>query len=60
MPSPFLHDDGQNRAKYQAAKRWPAAVNNWGEMERWDFHVCKDSQMLRKELEWLNKESLKS
>lgn len=49
-----------DRAKYQSAKRWVNAVNNWGQMGRWDFQVCKDPQMLGKELEWLNKQSFKS
>jgi hypothetical protein len=40
-------------SKHQGAKRWVSAVNNWGKLGRWDFHVCKDPQMLGKELEWL-------
>jgi type III restriction enzyme len=55
MASLFRHHDDQNRAKYQAAKRWVSAVNNWGQMGRWDFYVCKDPQMLGKELGWLCK-----
>ncbi|GFO62333.1 BPTD_3080 family restriction endonuclease [Geomonas paludis] len=47
------HEDDQDRAKHQAAKRWVSAVNNWGELGRWQFHVCKDPQMLVRELEWL-------
>ena len=53
-------EDDQDRAKYQAAKRWVSAVNNWGQMGQWDFHVCRDPQMLGKELEWLSKESIMS
>jgi type III restriction enzyme len=47
------YEDDQDRAKHQAAKRWIKAVNNWGQLGQWDFHVCKDPQMLGKELEWL-------
>jgi type III restriction enzyme len=43
----------QDRAKHQAARRWAEAVNNWGKLGRWDFHVCKDPQMLGRELEYL-------
>ena len=46
------HEDEQDRAKYQAAKRWISAVNNWGKLGTWSFHVCKDPQMLGKELGW--------
>ncbi|MDI6725903.1 MAG: hypothetical protein QMD32_02980 [Smithellaceae bacterium] len=45
--------DDRDLAKHQAAKRWCSAVNNWGELGRWAFHVCKDPQMLGKELAWL-------
>jgi type III restriction enzyme len=47
------HEDDQDRAKHQAAKRWISAVNNWGEQGRWQFHVCKDPQMPERELAWL-------
>jgi type III restriction enzyme len=50
------HEDDQDLAKHQAAKRWVSAVNNWGQLGRWLFHVCKDPQMLGRELEWLRKE----
>jgi type III restriction enzyme len=42
--------------KFQAAKRWVSAVNNWGRMGRWAFHVCKDPDSLRTEIEYLNKQ----
>jgi type III restriction enzyme len=45
----------QDRAKHQAARRWVQAVNNWGELGQWDFHVCKDPQLLGRELEYLVK-----
>jgi type III restriction enzyme len=31
-----------DHAKYQAARRWVSAVNNWGRLGRWDFMVCKE------------------
>jgi type III restriction enzyme len=49
------YEDDQDRAKHQATKRWVTAVNNWGQLGKWDFHVCRDPQMLGKELEWLCK-----
>ncbi len=45
----------QDRAKHQAAKRWVEAVNNWGKLDAWGFHVCKDPQMLGLELGYLVK-----
>jgi len=44
------HEDDQDRAKHQAARRWVAAVNHWGKLGHWDFHVCRDPQLLDKEL----------
>ena len=43
----------QDRAKHQAAKRWVTAVNNWGKLGRWAFHVNKDPQMLIQEIRHL-------
>ena len=40
----------QVHAKHAAAKRWIAAVNNWGKLKKWEFHVCRDPQLLREEL----------
>jgi type III restriction enzyme len=31
-----------DHAKYQAARRWVSAVNNWGRLGRWDFMVRRD------------------
>lgn len=31
----------QDRAKYEAARRWARAVTHWGEMGRWVFEPCK-------------------
>ncbi len=43
----------QDAAKHEAARRWVSAVNNWGEMGRWEFHVCRDPQRLGGELHGL-------
>ena len=40
----------QVHAKHAAARRWVSAVNNWGELKKWDFHVCRDPQLLGQEL----------
>lgn len=40
----------EDKAKHEAARRWIAAVNNWGKLGRWAFHVCRDPQMLEREL----------
>jgi len=52
------YEDDQDRAKHQAAKRWISAVNNWGQLGRWAFYVCKDPQMLGRELEYLKQQSI--
>jgi type III restriction enzyme len=41
------------QAKHTAAIRWVAAVNNWGQLRRWTFHVCRNPQLLDKEMEYL-------
>ncbi len=43
-------ETAEDRAKHEAAKRWIDAVNNWGKLGRWAFHVCKDPQMLGRAL----------
>jgi type III restriction enzyme len=45
----------QDRVKHQAGRRWMEAVNNWGKLGKWDFHMCKDPQMLGRELGYLVK-----
>jgi type III restriction enzyme len=40
----------EDRAKHEAAKRWAIAVNNWGKLGAWRFHVCRDPQRLGFEL----------
>ena len=47
----------QDNAKHEAAKRWVAAVNNWGQLGRWGFHVNNDPQMLGVELRYLQNEN---
>jgi type III restriction enzyme len=48
----------KEEAKFQAAKRWVSAVNNWGRMGRWAFHVCKSPDSLKTEVEYLNKQPI--
>jgi type III restriction enzyme len=43
---PKGEEDDKDRAKYQAARRWVAAVNNWGRLGVWIFAPCRDPQLL--------------
>ena len=43
----------EDRAKHQAAKRWVQGVSNWGKLGQWDFHPCKDPQLLGRQLAYL-------
>lgn len=45
------YQDDQTRQKHTAARRWVAAVNNWGELGTWHFHVCRNPQLLETELD---------
>ena len=47
-------EDDQDKAKHTAAKRWVTAVNNYGQLGRWAFHVCHNPQLLDKEMAYLN------
>ena len=47
------YEDDEVRAKHTAAKRWVSAVNNWGQLGRWEFHVCREPQQLGRELKYL-------
>jgi type III restriction enzyme len=47
------YEDDEVRAKHTAARRWVSAVNNWGQLGRWEFHVCREPQQLRQELKHL-------
>ena len=44
------YEDDQELAKYAGARRWVSAVNNWGDLGKWDFHACTAPQRLRHEL----------
>jgi type III restriction enzyme len=48
-------EDDQTKAKHQAARRWVSAVNNWGKLGTWGFHVCRNPQVLGRELEALSR-----
>jgi type III restriction enzyme len=43
-------EDDQTKAKHTAARRWASAVNHWGGLGRWRFHVCRNPQLLGAEL----------
>ena len=45
------YQTNQDAAKHDAANRWVHAVNNWGQIGDWRFHVCRDPQMLGQELQ---------
>ena len=47
------YEDDQTKAKHTAARRWVEAVNNWGQLGEWAFHVCRNPQLLDKEMEYL-------
>ena len=42
--------DNQTTAKHDAARRWVRAVNTWGKLGQWTFHVCRNPQILEREL----------
>ena len=44
------YEEDQDKAKHAAAQRWKSAVNNWGQLGEWDFHVCRDPQLLGREI----------
>jgi type III restriction enzyme len=46
-------EDNQTTAKHEGARRWVRAVNNWGKLGRWAFHVCRNPQVLERELSYL-------
>lgn len=46
--------DQQETAKFEAAKRWCQAVNNWGKMGGWLFHVSMDPDQMQRELRYLD------
>jgi type III restriction enzyme len=46
-------EDDITKAKHNAARRWIAAVNNWGELGTWAFHVNRNPQLLDRELAFI-------
>lgn len=52
------YEDNQAKAKHDSARRWVSAVNNWGKLGVWALHVCRNPQMLERELDYLCKASL--
>ena len=44
------YEDNKARAKHEAARRWVKAANNWGRLGQWHFHVCRNPQVIQKEL----------
>jgi type III restriction enzyme len=46
-------EDDQTKAKHGGARRWVSAVNNWGSLGQWAFHVCRNPQVLDRELAYL-------
>jgi type III restriction enzyme len=43
-------EDNRDKSKHDAARRWISAVNNWAQQGRWALHVCRNPQLLEKEL----------
>lgn len=43
-------ENDQTQAKHQGARRWVEAVNNWGQMGQWQFHVCREPARLLEQL----------
>lgn len=44
------YEDEQTRAKHDAARKWVSAVNNWGKLGWWVFHVCRDPQLIQDQI----------
>ncbi|MCY4578413.1 MAG: DEAD/DEAH box helicase family protein [Chloroflexi bacterium] len=44
------YQSNQDSAKHEAARKWVSAVNNWGQMDMWDFHVCYNPHTLGQDL----------
>ena len=43
-------EDDQDWARYQAARRWVIAVNNWGRLGGWDFLICRDPALIPRQI----------
>ncbi len=51
-------EEDRTMAKHQAAQKWVDAVNNWGRLGQWCFHVCYNPHNLISELKTiLNREA---
>jgi type III restriction enzyme len=46
-------EDDQTKAKHTTANRWVEAVNNWSQLRGWAFHICRNPQLLDKDIEYL-------
>ena len=46
-------EDNRDRAKHDAAHRWVSAVNNWGKLGKWALHVCRNPNLIQRELEYI-------
>jgi len=46
---------GLGKDKHERIKRWISVVNNWGNLGQRCFHVCREPQLLGKELRKLEK-----
>jgi type III restriction enzyme len=51
------YEDNKTAAKHEAAQRWVRAVNNWGKLGKWGFHVCRNPQLLEQELDALSRQA---
>lgn len=51
-------EDDQSERKGDAARQWIFAVNNWGQLGKWVFHVYYDPQLLAAELGHINSGSV--
>jgi|ERR1017187_4401922 type III restriction enzyme len=47
--------DDRDKARHTAAKRWVTALNNWGELRKWTFRVCRNP-LLDREMGHLSRE----
>jgi len=45
------YEPNETLAKHAAANRWVSAVNNWGQLGKWEFRVCRDPQLLGRMIE---------
>jgi len=42
-----------SKNQHTAARRWVMAVNRWGQLGQWRFHVCRNPQLLDREIVFL-------